>query len=341
MIQKAIQVHQTKLKSNNMNKYLYFLIFLVVSCAKEGGIISETIVDFEILNNNSSYITPIEFKNNSKFATGFVWYFGDGDTSLDVQTKHLYKNAGTFVVSLKAYTDAGIKTVTKTVTVTNDLTLVADFSFTCPKPFVDVALTTFTNLSKNAVRYKWDFTGEEDDIDTTKNPTFTFYDAQTYMMKLTAYNAAGDSQTISKPISIKFEADSMIITQITLVNARTDISAGIPIDMDSDPDYIVAIGNWIDTSKFRTYMILNNKNFPLVYDLSNKPIRLEVPEYSTATRYNPITIFDGDQNYEKFIESVDFYIRDYLNYSTTPYPDEIEVKSPFSPIHVKLKVIWK
>lgn len=322
-----------------MKKYLYFFIIIISSCAKEGGIISESIIDFEILNNNSSYTTAIEFKNTSKFANGFVWYFGDGDSSTAVETNHLYKYAGTFTVTLKAFTDAGTRTINKTVTVIDDQTLVADFSFSCPKPFAYVALTTFNNLSKNATHYKWSF--GDFSSDTITSPSYTFVRAGVYDISLTAYNLLGDSQTITKQITVLNEADSMIITEAIIVNTRTDLSAGIPIDMDSEPDYYLAFENWIDTSKFRTYMILNSKNFPLIYNLKSQPIRLEVPDYDPSTRYNPITIFDGDQYFERYIDKIDFNIRDWLNFSTTPYPDEITIANNYSPTTIKLKVTWK
>ena len=50
--------------------------------------------------------TPVQFTNLSVGATRYLWDFGDGGTSTDVNPKHLYNKTDTFPVSLIAFNDA-------------------------------------------------------------------------------------------------------------------------------------------------------------------------------------------------------------------------------------------
>lgn len=45
---------------------------------------------------------PLKFTNKSKDATSFYWAFGDGNSSTDVNPKHLYKRTGRYQVCLQA-----------------------------------------------------------------------------------------------------------------------------------------------------------------------------------------------------------------------------------------------
>ena len=51
--------------------------------------------------------TFTQFTNQSLGATHYIWYFGDGDSSLDVNPKHLFNATGTYDVCLVAFNAAG------------------------------------------------------------------------------------------------------------------------------------------------------------------------------------------------------------------------------------------
>ena len=56
--------------------------------------------------------TPTNFTNHSVGATHYVWNFGDGDTSIEVNPTHLFNATGTYNVCLTAINDAGCSDTT-------------------------------------------------------------------------------------------------------------------------------------------------------------------------------------------------------------------------------------
>jgi gliding motility-associated-like protein len=56
--------------------------------------------------------TPTSFTNHSAGATNYIWNFGDGDTSVEVNPVHLFNATGTFNVCLIAINEAGCKDTT-------------------------------------------------------------------------------------------------------------------------------------------------------------------------------------------------------------------------------------
>lgn len=57
---------------------------------------------FSIANNGALAGIPIYFTNQSTGATSYLWDFGDGHTSTDVNPSHVYGSAGTYTVKLYA-----------------------------------------------------------------------------------------------------------------------------------------------------------------------------------------------------------------------------------------------
>lgn len=59
----------------------------------------------------------VEFLNQTSNALDFVWDFGDGNSSTDLQPTHVYASPGVYTVTLDAENVCGISTITKTVSV--------------------------------------------------------------------------------------------------------------------------------------------------------------------------------------------------------------------------------
>jgi len=64
-------------------------------------------------------LTPGEviFFNHSLHATKYLWKFGDGNTSTVANPTHVYKEKGTYTVSLTAINDVGFQVVNDNVTI--------------------------------------------------------------------------------------------------------------------------------------------------------------------------------------------------------------------------------
>jgi len=163
------------------------------------------------------------FTNTSLAGQTFQWDFGDGATSTAINPTHLYSVPGTYVVTLIA-NDPGTcnlsDTTRQTITVATEPT--ADFSF-APIPPVENTPTTFSNLSSaDAIRFVWRF-GDGDSLKTNSRADVLHqYNATgTFNACLIAFNAAGCSDTICKPVS------AIVLPAVDVPNAFTPLSGTI------------------------------------------------------------------------------------------------------------------
>jgi gliding motility-associated-like protein len=163
------------------------------------------------------------FTNTSLAGQTFQWDFGDGTTSTATDPTHLYNIAGSYTITLIA-NDPNTCNLTDTtrLTITVFDNPVADFS-TTPDPPLENTPTSFTNLSSaDAIRFKWDF-GNGDTLNTiTRLPIQHQYNATgTFNACLTAYNAAGCSDTTCKQVS------AIVFPLVDVPNAFTPQSGDI------------------------------------------------------------------------------------------------------------------
>lgn len=141
------------------------------------------------------------FTNTSLAGQSFVWDFGDGTTSTEVNPIHRYPVPGRFVVRMTATdpsTCNGVDDTTFTLIVSDKPR--ADFSFS-PIPAQENRPTIFTNLSTDAVRYKWVFGDGDSTLKTTADTTLHQYNITgTYLACLVAYNEYDCTDTICKQV---------------------------------------------------------------------------------------------------------------------------------------------
>lgn len=139
---------------------------------------------------------PVNFENSSTptFKTS-TWEFGDGGTATGTPVTYTYTTTGTFPVKL--ITDFGFckDSITRNINVPPLPTV--DFSSpnnkSCKAPFA----VSFTALAPGATAWLWDFGDGSTSSDA--NPTHTFTTNGSYKVTLTVTDAAGCSNTISKP----------------------------------------------------------------------------------------------------------------------------------------------
>lgn len=130
--------------------------------------------------------------NQSEYATTYLWDFGDGNTSMDMEPTHQYQNDGTYTITLTATNECG------SVESMVDLEVVV----LVPSINVDVSNTsgcvpfevTFTDMSgNNPTGFEWIFEGGVPATSTEQNPTVIYNEAGTYDVMVTMTNAAGNS----------------------------------------------------------------------------------------------------------------------------------------------------
>ncbi len=154
--------------------------------------------------------------------TSWSWDFGDGvGTSTAQNPSYTYTAAGTYTVTLTATNAYGSDDEVKVnyITVTTPPPPTADFVGE-PTNGVYPLLVNFTDLSTgNPTSWNWDF-GDGVGTSTAQNPSYTYNDAGTYTVTLTATNAYGsdteiktDYITVTEPGEDMMHVHSITVTR--------------------------------------------------------------------------------------------------------------------------------
>ncbi len=178
-----------------------------VNTISETNYISVSDVPTANFNTNVSG-TSLSTFNASTGASSYLWDFGDGNTSTDVNANHTYATDGTYTIVLTAINDCGMTTSTQTVEVVTapSAAFVADSIQGCAPLTV-----TFTNQSSaNATSWSWNFPGGTPATSTDQNPVVTYATSGTYDVTLTTMNDAGSD--------VSTQSNYIIISEIPLAS---------------------------------------------------------------------------------------------------------------------------
>lgn len=143
----------------------------------------------------------VAFTNASTDATSFIWDFGDGQTSGELNTSHNYGNDGTYTVVLTATNACGSTTYTQNLNILTAPT--AGFSVANSTGCVPLTVSFQNESSANSASFFWEFPGGEPENSTDPNPTITWNSAGKFDVYLTATNAAGTNT--------KFESTLIVV----------------------------------------------------------------------------------------------------------------------------------
>ncbi|AGB01873.1 DUF2341 domain-containing protein [Methanoregula formicica] len=161
--------------------------------------------------------------------TGWLWDFGDGDTTNATKQNpvHTYANAGTYFVNLTATNAAGSDFENKTgyITVTSagggsspEAIFLTDV-VVGPSPLT----VAFTDQSAtNPTKWAWDFNNDGITDSSDQNPIYIFSSAGRYTVNLTVTNASGSS-TLIKPNLIAVSAGPDPLTTVTSGTVSGDL----------------------------------------------------------------------------------------------------------------------
>ena len=199
-----------------MYRYVKFLLIFaltamaVVSCIIEEPEPIKPVAEF----TSAAKKLTVVFTNSSKHATSYAWDFGDEKTSTEESPSHTFAKAGTYTVKLTATGKGGSDVMTKEVTVEAPEALeepeqplpTADYTFEA----ADLTVI-FSNSSKNATSYIWDF-GDEN-TSTEESPTHTYAVGGTYKVKLTA-TGEGGADVEMKELSVEAPVPAPPVLQV-------------------------------------------------------------------------------------------------------------------------------
>ncbi|HYG49743.1 MAG TPA: gliding motility-associated C-terminal domain-containing protein, partial [Flavobacteriales bacterium] len=161
---------------------------------------------FDVLINGANGCAPLTpvFTNSvpTHISSACLWNFGNGDTSTNPIASSTYITPGCYDVNLQLTSVQGClfdSTFSQVVCVHADP--FPDFTWD-PVPTILLPTTNFTNLSTNAVSYKWNFMG----IDSTAvvHPTYNFSDLEAgdYRVCLEATSNEGCVAEVCKYITL-------------------------------------------------------------------------------------------------------------------------------------------
>ena len=126
---------------------------------------------------------------------------GDGTNSTERNPSHLYRTAGNFSVTLKAWNDMGSDTGTKEIIVTFTKPLNAYFNATPLVASTGETIRFWDNSDTSPNKWYWEF--GDGSTSTLRNPAHAYSAGGNYTVNLTAWNANGsDKRTITDCIRI-------------------------------------------------------------------------------------------------------------------------------------------
>jgi len=135
--------------------------------------------------------------------TTYAWDFGDGTTGSGTSVTHRYTRGGTFAVTLRVTSEAGLTATTaRQITVSTTLPAgSANFVFSPTDPHTGDSV--FFNASSSTVTngtYSWDF--GDGTRGSGVNPVHSYGQARTYTVSLTVQNQLGQVATTSKTVTV-------------------------------------------------------------------------------------------------------------------------------------------
>ncbi|MBL4710878.1 MAG: PKD domain-containing protein [Flavobacteriales bacterium] len=177
-----------------------------------GSQFSNNSVSFTYKDSAGCYPYPVQFTNNSMFngVASFIWNFGDGTTSTDVDPLHVYDSNGYFNVSLEMNTTSGcIEAINSTIDSaihisldlsTNEVGFIVDQTTGCAP--VEIQFTD-TSIFEGSAQFKWFF--GDGDSSNLQNPVHVyendgFFDVQ---LILTTTEKCVDTIETTKPSLIE------------------------------------------------------------------------------------------------------------------------------------------
>ncbi|HQS51519.1 MAG: hypothetical protein B7X75_03810, partial [Sphingobacteriales bacterium 39-40-5] len=144
-------------------------------------------------------------KDNGNPLTSWEWDFGDGNTSIDQNPKHVFLNPGSYNVVLKVRNSTSCDAKEYTRNILIQASPVADFSYTSPG--CENAAIIFTDLSRavqgNIVKREWDFgDGTKAENPASAAISHQYTSGGQFMVSLKVTNEFGCENVLTRELNI-------------------------------------------------------------------------------------------------------------------------------------------
>lgn len=180
------------------------LITLFVSCEEDETLGTDPTADFTYSVANEDDPFTIAFVASVEHAKGIVWDFGDGsDPVAEENPVHTFSKGGDFQVTLTAIGEGGSNVIiAKTVTIVPPPPAPTP-SFNYVLDEANPLTAIFQNTTTDGETYEWDF-GDGSGSSTETNPSYTYDEAGTYQVTLTAAGPGG-LNSVTRDVTVGVE----------------------------------------------------------------------------------------------------------------------------------------
>lgn len=199
----------------------------------------------------------------------------------------------------------------------------------------------FTNKSKKAVSYHWDFgdstTSEEE------NPTHTYEAMGEYTVVLTATDADGATKTAEKTVEMLGKCNYYTVEKVYIYKEAVTAGDGTEWDLDGsgvDLTFKIFVGDEevFDPGQYASDVVFDDSTYTY---LAFTPDHFDALPFGLGpvSKTYTIVLYDYEvDTYElEYITEAQFKVEDFLpTNATDPYPDEFEIETP----HIKFGIYW-
>lgn len=177
------------------------------------------------------------FQNLSSVPAGtlsYKWFFGDGNTSTEVNPRHRYAAVGNYAVKLVVTSDKGCRDSLTTTYTINGSTPAPNFTISsfCQREgvsFQDASSVAFGKV----VRWEWNFGDGSTSIE--QNPQHVYAAAGTYQVSLRVWSGIICTDVITKTITVLPSPTATFTSPATACTGQKTIFTNTSLANGSDP----------------------------------------------------------------------------------------------------------
>lgn len=237
-------------------------------------------VNFETADTFVCINQAINFNNLSdgkgRLLTGFLWDFGDGNTSTLENPIHNYSTKGTYNICLTVTDYAGCDSTFCISNLVEVINPISDFAADSLNATCPILVTNFSDSSTSAVNWFWDF-GDGIGTSTNQNPSYTYVSSGGFDVSLVVTDINGCTDTLIRPSYISIGGPY----------GTFNVS---PLDACPN-DLITFTGNAFNTTRY----IWDYGDGNFVINTSSDTINVQTYNYATSGAYFPLLILEGTQ----------------------------------------------
>ncbi|MFK7946682.1 MAG: PKD domain-containing protein [Saprospiraceae bacterium] len=235
---------------------------------------------------------------NGRPIAGYLWDFGDGNTSTVSNPVHQYATEGTYSVCLTVTDTSGCDSLFCIPDLIDVVNPQADFAGDSLSASCPILVTNFSDSSFNAVSWYWDF-GDGIGNSTNQNPSYTYVNSGQFDVTLIVTDINGCQNTLVRPNYVSIDGPYGDFTA-TPLNACPNTP-------------VTFTGNAFNTTRY--IWDFGDGNF--LINQSSDTTNVQPYTYTSGGTYFPLLIIEGTQGCLEIIPTTTPVVVDNLDATIT------------------------